>query len=64
MSIDWSSLPDPCPKVPYVNRRDAMTAVRRMRHSQRSGSTPPRPYQCDDCGAWHVTSIRRWEKKL
>ena len=41
-----------CKKIPYVSRREALTAAPR-RHGA--------PYRCKSCGAWHVGHA--WAKK-
>ena len=39
-----------CTKIGYHSRKEAVL-------STRSSSSTMRPYMCDDCGLWHVTSM-------
>lgn len=49
---------DPCGKVVYVSRSEALAASKRMR----GATTQQRPYRCPE-GHWHLTSRPRQAKK-
>jgi hypothetical protein len=50
-----------CDKVAYVNRRDARAASRWLQ--QVRGLAASRPYHCNFCGFWHLTSMSRKRAK-
>ena len=50
-----------CAKVGYVSRGDAMATARWFR--QHRHSRTQRPYRCQECGWWHLSTVVSKGKK-
>jgi hypothetical protein len=55
----------PCEKIMYPSEKAAKTEIRRIEKLEQENKKPVRAYECEKCGAWHLTSIpfEKWEKK-
>ena len=58
-----------CGKVCYSSQREANSVLNSMHKSKDRGRTfshrgkkiPCRAYYCDECGAWHLTSLSGYD---
>jgi len=55
----------PCEKVMYCSEKLAKDVLRKISIKEQDHKKPQRAYECEKCGAWHLTSIpfEKWEKK-
>ncbi len=62
--IPTSHLKPLCDKQAYVSKKVANLHLSVISKKEQDHKKPVRSYECDKCGAWHVTSIpyEHWEK--
>lgn len=54
-----------CEKIPYPTEKDAKYKIKQIRNLDQENKKPVRAYECEKCGAWHLTSIsyEEWKKR-
>ncbi len=54
----------PCEKQIFASEKSAKEEINRIHGLNQENKKPVRVYECEKCGAWHLTSIpyERWEK--
>lgn len=52
----------PCTKFIYPTEKAAKQALREISLNEQEHQKPIRVYQCNKCGAWHLTSKPLWQK--
>jgi hypothetical protein len=64
--ITIPELAQPCDKITFYSEKDAKAEINRIKAREQENKKPVRAYQCDVCGAWHLTSIafENWDKDL
>lgn len=52
-----------CEKRQFTNQKEAKDEIKRIRDLAQGHKKPVRSYECEKCGAWHITSmsLEKWE---
>jgi hypothetical protein len=48
-----------CGKVPFLSRKAAKEEMKVINHHHKTDKTIKDVYYCDDCSAWHLTSMNK-----